>query len=79
MGAPASRRVWVKRAVNAVYVGTYADPAGMTACVFADPRSGRAIGPMNLRLGPRTLRSFPAPRVGAPPDARPGRVGHLEY
>ncbi|HEX7900285.1 MAG TPA: hypothetical protein VF950_21130, partial [Planctomycetota bacterium] len=79
MGAPASRRVWVKRSVNAVYVGTYADPAGMTACVFADPRGGRAIGPMNLRLGARTLRSFPAPRVGAPPDARPGRFGHLEY
>ena len=79
MGAPASRRVWVKRSVNAVYVGTYADPAGMTACVFADPRGGRAIGPLNLRLGARTLWSFPAPRVGAPPDARPGRFGHLEY
>ncbi len=79
MGRPASWKVWQKRSSTAVYVGTYADPAGMSACVFADPRSGRAIGPLNLRLGERTGWTLPAPRVGAPPDAPPGRVGHLEY
>lgn len=79
MGRPASWRVWTRRALTAVYVGSYRDPAGMNACVFADPRSGRSIGPLNLQLGARTGWTLPAPRVGAPPDARPGRLGHLEY
>jgi hypothetical protein len=79
MGAPASRRVWRKRDVPAVYVGTYRDPAGMRACVFVDPQSGRMLGPMNLQLAERCSRSFPAPRVGAAPASRPGRLGLLTY
>jgi hypothetical protein len=76
---PLNRRVWRRRSVPAVFVGAFADPAGMRACVFADPGSGRAIGPMNLQLGARTGWTAPAPRVGAPPDARPGALGLLDH
>lgn len=79
MGRPLDYRVWARRSAPAAYVGTFRDPAGQTACVFADPRSGRAIGPLNLRLGRPAAYACPAPRVGPPPAAEPGRLGLLEY
>jgi hypothetical protein len=79
MGASLDYRVWARRSLPAVYVGTFSDPAGMTACVFADPRSGRAIGPLNLRLGRATGYTCPAPRVGPPPAAPTGSLGLLEH
>jgi hypothetical protein len=80
MGAPARRRIWARKTLDAVFLGTFKDVAGTEALFFFDPATGGAIGPLNLRLADADPGySIAAPSVGATPDVPLGARGKVEF
>jgi hypothetical protein len=78
-GMPISRKAWEKLSVEALYIGTFADPAGFRACFFIEQDTGALLGPFDLDAMPDSPDYQRAPGIGKAPREKTGTSGVLNF